>query len=529
VTSSRVLPLANVVEFRADPADALRAFRGTLDRIRATGHVLDVTVESPPDPGWEAAWAVGRLALSNGGEGALVLSPASDPDAKLERTHVLAFSVTRVGGLDARLVHELTRAIEDLPFSAYELGEIRAQLPLTGSCVQFLGETALLGRALFLTIHHMTDFIPMIEALLALGVEPEDVTIIDKEYPYSLTRRVDAHLRHALGLSVYRYSELPLALSEHIERTRARGRDTIVVDDGGYVFPVLMRELPDRLGHFVGLVEQTMSGIWKLRGLDLPVPVFSVAESLVKSTVESYGIADAAIRNIIALRPHEKFEGQAAVVLGYGRIGRQMAAVLRTRRMRVAVHDCELVQMIAAHEEGFLTDTSLGRLLERHRPALIVGTAGANSLTGEHVPHLRRDCFLASTTSRDYEFNLADFAEAATSVTRLGKLGTSFVLENDVEVIALGHGFPINFHYAESLPNRYVDLVIACLISGAATLAWPAHEFSPGNTYGNLELTNRILGASPILQEYYERYGPEFGDDQPTDPVTATPDARARL
>lgn len=58
---------------------------------------------------------------------------------------------------------------------------------------------------------------------------------------------------------------------------------TLVLDDGGYVLPVVLEHFPGRAGEIVGVVEQTASGIWRLAPHHrLPVPVFSVAESALK-------------------------------------------------------------------------------------------------------------------------------------------------------------------------------------------------------------------------------------------------------
>src|SRR5262249_28730796 len=114
---------------------------------------------------------------------------------------------------------------------------------------------------LFLTIHHMTDFLAMMEAIQALGGRGENVTIIDKEYPYLLTRRVDTHLRARFCARVYRYSHIEEPIGQHLQFSRAKGKRKIVIDDGGFFFPFLFQSFPDSMNVFVGLVEQPVSGI----------------------------------------------------------------------------------------------------------------------------------------------------------------------------------------------------------------------------------------------------------------------------
>lgn len=495
---ARLTPAVNMVEFQATPAQALAVLQATADKLASRHRVVAHTAT-----GRNATTR--RLRLPQGGEAMLLVADAPDTDRSLPAAHVLTLVITDRGRLTDKEIKEVIRAVEAVPFTDLEIGEIRRQLPLTVLLPETLPKRPLAGLGLFLTIHHMSDFVPMVETLLKLGVAPEHVTVIDKEYPYALSRRVDAYLRDRLGLAVYRYSQLNCAIIDHFERLTSGGFSTLVLDDGGYVLPALIRSYPHHVDKVVGLVEQTASGIWKLEGLPLPVPIFSVAESTVKGTIESYGIADAAVRNMLALLPNTKFEGQPAVVLGYGRIGRQVAHVLRNRRMRVGVYDTDLVRLVAAHEEGFLTAPSTAELLAEQQPLVVFGTTGHGSLGKEHLDSLRRDCYLISTTSRDFEFKLDEFTQRSQAVCRRGRLGTSYRLDTEVEVTVLGHGFPINFHYAESLPNRYVDLILGAMVLGAVTLATPDHGFQPGH---NLAATNHVLDNSTLLRRYYQLYGP---------------------
>ena len=68
---------------------------------------------------------------------------------------------------------------------------------------------------------------------------------------------------------------------------KSRNLKTLVFDDGGHVLPIILTEYPEDASQIIGLVEQTVSGIWKLEGLSVPVPVFSVAESQLKAALES--------------------------------------------------------------------------------------------------------------------------------------------------------------------------------------------------------------------------------------------------
>ncbi|MEU3553318.1 hypothetical protein [Streptomyces fragilis] len=453
----------------------------------------------------DAGAALWSCSFDGGGLGRLELAAPSDTAAVVEQTHRLVATFSYGTKAEANAFFETVR---QLPFSVTEIGKAVAELPLTSGLPSRWPDKPLAGVGVLLTIHHMRDFLVLVDSLLALGVEAAHMTVIDKEYPYANTHRVDAHLVGRHGIAVWRYSDLLAGIADHVGRVTAAGLRSVIMDDGGYVLPAVLRDLPNAAGHFIGLVEQTTSGIRKLDGLTLPLPLFSVAESDMKGMIESYGIADASVRNTLRLLPDEKFEGQPALVLGFGRIGSEVARVLKARRMRVAVFDADITRLVAGHEEGFLTGRTLDDLVAAHRPKLVVGCAGRGSFGLRQARLLPEGAVLVSTTSRDYEFALDELREGSAVVADRGVLGTGYELADGPGILVLGHGMPINFHYAESLSNRYVDLVLAGLAVGAVALAGGDERLRPGH---NLAATNAILAESGIVDDYYRLYGPPVG------------------
>ncbi|MEU7028890.1 hypothetical protein AB0A60_19640 [Streptomyces sp. NPDC046275] len=481
---------------------------GTQDEARHLAGELAARLAVSPDVAsmaWDEASASWVCTLADGGRGRLTLAAPADPAATAADTHRLVTAFERGTPATAEAFFAAAR---HLPFTATEVAAAVAELPLTSRLADRWPDKPLAGVGVLLTIHHMRDFLVLVDSLLALGVDPAHMTVIDKEYPYAHTHRVDAHLVHRHGITVWRYRDLREGIEDHIGRVAATGKRSVIMDDGGYVMPTVLRELPEQAGHFTGLVEQTTSGIRKVEGLELPLPLFSVAESDMKGMIESYGIADAAVRNTLRLLPDEKFEGQSALVLGFGRIGHEVARVLEMRRMRVAVFDADITRLVAAHEEGFLTGRSLEDLVCVHRPRLVVGCVGSRSFGLREARLLPERSFLVSTTSRNFEFALDELREGSTTVTDRGLLGTRYQLADGPGICVLGHGMPINFHHAESLSNRYVDLVLAGLAVGAVALAGGDKRLRPGH---NVAATNEILAESGIVDDYYRLYGPAAG------------------
>ncbi len=451
------------------------------------------------------------LRLCRGGEWlVLVVADASKP----HRLHVPNQYELSVSGCvhDGRALH---REVSALPFTPLEIESLARDMPLTAATPKrasewlpslTLSDEPLSGHAAIFTIHHQTDFVLLLEKALELGVERQLVTVIDKEYRYRYSRRVDAHIRDALGVPVYSYSNLKEGIGDHIRRV-VDGRSqtsastwtpTIVVDDGGYILPRLHEHFAPYLSLFKGVVEQTTSGIWKLEPFsDLRVPVFSVAESDLKATVEAHGVAQAALTSLRRLLPHEKFDGRTAVVVGFGRIGNALAEILRRHNVEVHIVDEAPAMQVAARERGFQAHADLRTLLQQIAPRYVFACARPGAVDRDSLRAISCDCALISVTSRDEAFDKDALAELFTAEP-LGSLGTRYTLDGR-SLLLVADGFPVNFHFAESMPNQQSDLVMASLLLGAISLAQAQLAWPPGNDPAR---ANAVLNEGTLLADF---------------------------
>ena len=503
-----VYPLIRTIEFRGTHSEAQKAYNSILMRLGSTDAQLVDSFVSIHKQHRIPFTGLAIFRFCQYFEFTVSVGPIDNATSLSVQHYVVALTLIRPLKLFTKghqAAERLYKLIDRLSFTDSEVKSIYSQMPLTRSIPQYYQSKPLSKLSVIFAIHHMTDFLAVMKSALDLGLAPEVVTVIDKQYQYLYSSRVDAHLVERFGVTVCRYNNIEDGIAKHIECARRADKKILVLDDGGYIFPILHKSFPADLQHFIGLVEQTVSGIWRINDLinEFTVPIFSVAESEVKKTIESYGIADVAVRRTLALLPNEKFEGQTALVIGYGRIGEQVADILRNRRLQVIVYDRSLTRLIAARERGFVVGPDLPTLIKHYRPLLIVGCAGSNSMTTRDFKAIRSRCYLVSTTSRDYEFNLSDLNALAASVEDHGSLGSVYLLDNHVQVVVIANGYPVNFHYAESLPNRYADLILASVLIGACTLAENSNKFRKGN---NVALTNEILDNAPLLTDYFRLF-----------------------
>jgi adenosylhomocysteinase len=110
-----------------------------------------------------------------------------------------------------------------------------------------------------------------------------------------------------------------------------------------------------------------------------------------------------------------------------------------------------------------------------------------------------------SVTSRDEAFDKQALAKSF-AAEPLGTLGTRYTRDG-LSLLLLANGFPINFHFAESMPNQQSDLVMASLLLGAISLANAAPAWPAGN---DAKRANSVLNEGTLLADFL-RANPALG------------------
>lgn len=496
----------STVKLAGTRRELTRSFEDLLGRLDQWGSAAG---DEPDDA------SIGRTLTCSHGRHADVNLVIDRPsfDDRLEAHIVAAFGK----GRECNCSKALSLEVQRTPFTDTEMNELRALMPLTSSSAEWIddpddpgGPEPLSGYAAIFTIHHQRDFLVLLEELLHRGLDPADVLVVDKEYEYEYRERVDGHLRYKVGVGVTRFSELDESLALVFRRIQQPEvwKRVILIDDGGYLYPRARAIVPDELDikQFVlGIVEQTSSGILALRPFlpdDLRVPLFNVAESDLKSTVEARGVARAALRSLRRALEDVHWGGRRAVVAGFGRIGHALAEELRREDVVTAVFDTSPASLVGAREDGFQTFETLVDAMKIWQPHLIFGCTGRAHFADDIVENLNQNCFAVSTTSRDYEFDVPRLRELAVHADRLS-WGTTFTYERrnqKWQLHLVADGYPVNFFHAESMPNEQSDLVMASMLLGAVELVRRQDKLAETT---NKEETNEILNQHDILREYY--------------------------
>lgn len=253
-------------------------------------------------------------------------------------------------------------------------------------------------------------------------------------------------------------------LKEHVFTLVPDENKVVILDVGGYfseAIDVIYEWFGDR---FIGIVEDTENGHQKYQSaLDkknnkLPFPIFSVARSPLKEP-EDYLVGQSIVYSIerILRENSTLLTNKKSLVIGYGKIGKSVANSLSARNISVCIHDHDPIRKAQALAHGYSTPNREEAISSVD---LIVGASGNCSLALDDFENLKDNCFVASVTSGDDEFEMDKIKSEYRC--RDNKNSLSIYYCKNKTFFMMNDGNAVNFTYSNVL-GPYIYLV-ACEI-----------------------------------------------------------------
>jgi adenosylhomocysteinase len=220
-----------------------------------------------------------------------------------------------------------------------------------------------------------------------------------------------------------------------------RAKQLIIIDMGGY-FSRCLDHICDELGDdLLGVVEDTENGLRKYLSLPvIPAPFYSVAASALKRPENRLvgqslldGIGKIVQRN--CLTPALNYYG----ILGFGRIGSEIADVLARRGTRFSIFDSDPIKLVHAQSLGYPI-ASRSRLLSSC--GIILCVTGNRSLRDADLDFIKSGAILASITSADDEF---DFSKQLIGSLSPFSTNVDELLLGEKRIFFLNGGNALNF------------------------------------------------------------------------------------
>ncbi len=264
-----------------------------------------------------------------------------------------------------------------------------------------------------------------------------------------------------------------IGIQELLSTASLDDKPTLAIDIGAYFAPGL-RYLAKGSG-LCGVVEDTENGQQKYEAqLDsgFPCPVLSVARSPLKNA-EDYLVGHSVVFSTEALMRSrgDVLQGRSACVIGYGKIGRSIAQLLRNHGVQIAVHDIDPVPLTEAHAHGFAVHSDLTEALAG--AGIIVCATGNLALRRESFREVEPGAYVVSVTSSDDELDLAPLKQSY----ERNRIGTDIVRYRRFDerrseahfFFVLNNGEAVNFLHG-AVVGPAIQLVQAEIVMAAARL-----------------------------------------------------------
>lgn len=386
-----------------------------------------------------------------------------------------------LGGWDIeRAVLGVGGAEEKTLIGLSEDARIPLHLPMLDAALDELnGATPLMKTNVFMVSHFLASHVPLALALKDAGARFESTVMVGS--PYGSNERVVQTLREFgfdlrvphLEMADYE-REVEKGLDAIVKKHRENGDPIVVLDDGGIVADLLHRKdkYKDVLDAFK-IVEQTTGGILHTEQHALKVPIITAATSESKAREAEFigeAVASKVVQGVVRLK--KSVAGAHAVVMGYGKVGREVARQLREGGAHVTVVETSKTRRLQAKEAGFALGEPEAKLWEK--TDLVIGTTGTQSVDLEAMKHLKSGATIASSSSKQVELDMQGLKAAAsksdtveaevptlTLPTRRYRLGNR-------ELTVLGDGWPVNFDGdVEDIRPEDIQLTRAIMFAGA--------------------------------------------------------------
>ena len=246
-------------------------------------------------------------------------------------------------------------------------------------------------------------------------------------------------------------------------------KPNLLVDVGFELIGTLLARRGDQAKQVRGAVEITRTGITRLREhLTLPFPVVNINDGRLKNAVENrHGVGEA-LWQAVAILTGMHLSGRRVAVVGYGAVGRGLAAYARAAGMCVEVVELDPVRRLFAHYDGFPTP-SLEDALSRVG-FLVTATGGHAVVTVDALAKARDGLVIANAGHGGDEIDILGIQRAASRADQIADQVVRYRLDNGPRLTVLGSGHPLNIVMNSGSPEP-VLLHFAVL---GLTLEWIA-------------------------------------------------------
>jgi adenosylhomocysteinase len=236
------------------------------------------------------------------------------------------------------------------------------------------------------------------------------------------------------------------------------------MDDGADLVATLHSEYPDKCAQIVGSMEETTTGVIRLRAMHkdgaLHMPVIAVNDAQTKFLFDNrYGTGQSTVDGIIRATDF-LIAGKKVVVAGYGWCGKGFASRMKGMGANIIICEINPIKALEAAMDGFMVmpmaeAAKIGDLF-------CTITGDIHVLRKEHFEVMKDGAIIANSGHFNVEINIGDLDELATKkVTGIRNFVDEYTLADGRRLFLLADGRLINLAAAEGHPASVMDMSFA--------------------------------------------------------------------
>lgn len=326
---------------------------------------------------------------------------------------------------------------------------------------------------------------------IALVLEPKTANLAlalhragAKVSVYCAGNSTEARVVHALraqGIEVFAEAGATQARDLELAREFLQTNPEILIDDGASLIRLAHREFPDLVLAMRGAAEETTSGVRPLRAMHeegaLRLPVIAVNDSRMKYLFDNvYGTGQSCVMAFLDIT-NLQLAGREVLVIGYGWVGKGVAAHAAALGARVTIAELDPVKALQAIHDGYAVKS-----VELAAPAtevVFASTGIAGVVTEAHVRKLPDGAFLCTAGGGDFELPMGYLRSLGTPED-VRQSVTEYTLPGGNRIRVMADGHCINCSGGEGNPIEVMDLSLSLQAVAVEELAGDATRKPPG-------------------------------------------------
>ncbi|MEE9324939.1 MAG: adenosylhomocysteinase [Dehalococcoidia bacterium] len=259
-------------------------------------------------------------------------------------------------------------------------------------------------------------------------------------------------------------------------------RPHFTMDDGADLVAALHQERIDLLSNVVGGMEETTTGVIRLRSMAaegaLKYPIIEVNEASTKHFFDNrYGTGQSTVDGITRAT-NVLWAGKNVVVCGYGWCGRGIALRAKGMGAHIIVTEVDPIRALEAVMDGYQAMP----LLEAAKigDIFVTVTGGFRTIDEQHFHLMKEGAILANSGHFNVEINIPALEEMATAKRQIRPFVEEYTLPDGRRLYLLAQGRLINLSAAEGHPASVMDMSFANQALCAEYFAKMKEPLAPG-------------------------------------------------